>query len=88
MQQMLRPLQATKIATAIGPGTQAFPWISIRDLCRAMEFFITHEETRGVYNLVAPQQISQYAFSRAMGKGLSGMDNDGSSATNFPYLIW
>ena len=68
MQQMLRPLQATKIATAIGPGTQAFPWISIRDLCRAMEFFITHEETHGVYNLVAPQQISQYAFTRAMGK--------------------
>ena len=32
MQQMLRPLQATKIATAIGPGTQVFPWISIRDL--------------------------------------------------------
>ena len=24
MQQMLRPLQATKIATAIGPGTQPF----------------------------------------------------------------
>lgn len=33
-----------------------------------MEFFITHEETHGVYNLVAPQQISQYAFTRAMGK--------------------
>ena len=62
------PSQATKIATAIGPGTQVFPWISIRDLCRAMEFFITHEETHGVYNLVAPQQISQYAFTRAMGK--------------------
>ena len=27
MQQMLRPLQATKVATAIGPGTQSFPWI-------------------------------------------------------------
>ena len=68
MQQMLRPLQATKVATAIGPGTQSFPWIAMHDLCRAMEFFIAHEETRGVYNLVAPQQISQYSFTREMGK--------------------
>ena len=42
MQQMLRPLQATKVATAIGPGTQSFPWIAMHDLCRAMEFFIAH----------------------------------------------
>ena len=68
MLQMLRPLQATKIAAAIGPGTQPFPWIDMRDLCRAMEFFISHEETRGVFNLVAPQQISQYTFAREMGK--------------------
>ncbi|MDE6821593.1 MAG: TIGR01777 family oxidoreductase [Bacteroides acidifaciens] len=68
MQQMLRPLQAMKIAAAIGPGTQSFPWIDMRDLCRAMEFFISHEETRGVYNLVAPQQISQYTFAREMAK--------------------
>ena len=68
MQQMLRPLQATKVATAIGPGTQSFPWIAMHDLCRAMEFLIAHEETRGVYNLVAPQQISQYSFTREMGK--------------------
>lgn len=40
----------------------------MHDLCRAMEFFIAHEETRGVYNLVAPQQISQYSFTREMGK--------------------
>ena len=49
MQQMLRPLQATKVATAIGPGTQSFPWIALHDLCRAMEFFIGHEETQGVF---------------------------------------
>ena len=68
MQQMLRPLQATKVATAIGPGTQSFPWIALHDLCRAMEFFIGHEETQGVFNLVAPQQISQYDFTHEMGK--------------------
>lgn len=68
MKQMLRPMLATKVATAIGPGTQPFPWIAICDLCRAMEFFIDHPETRGVFNLVVPQQISQYDFAHAMGK--------------------
>lgn len=67
MEQMLRPLHLMKVAAAIGPGTQAFPWIDIRDLCRAMEFFITHEETHGVFNLVAPQQVSQETFARVMG---------------------
>lgn len=33
-----------------------------------MEFFINDESTCGVYNLVAPQQISQYNFVREMGK--------------------
>ena len=68
MQQMLRPLRATKVAAAIGPGTQPFPWIDIHDLCRAMVFFIENEELRGVFNLVAPQSVSQLSFTRAMGK--------------------
>ena len=68
MQQMLRPLRATKVAAVIGPGTQPFPWIDIRDLCRAMSFFIENEELRGVFNLVAPQAVSQSTFTRAMGK--------------------
>lgn len=68
MQQMLKPLKMTKVATAIGPGTQPFPWIDIRDLCRAMAFIIEHESMRGVYNLVSPQQISQSVFTRMMAK--------------------
>lgn len=68
MQQMLRPLLTTKVAAVIGPGTQSFPWIDIRDLCRAMNFFINNQETKGVFNLVAPQQVSQYTFTRAMGE--------------------
>ena len=58
MQQMLRPLQATKVATAIGPGTQSFLWIAMHDLCRAMEFFIAHEETRGV----RPTRLTEAGF--------------------------
>jgi uncharacterized protein (TIGR01777 family) len=68
MVQMLRPLKLAKIGTAIGPGTQPFPWIDIRDLCRAMDFIIHNESVSGVVNLVAPQQVSQWAFTKAMSK--------------------
>lgn len=68
MEQMLRPLHIAKTAAAIGPGTQPFPWIDMRDLCRAMAFFIDNDELRGIFNLVAPQSVSQIKFTRAMGK--------------------
>lgn len=67
MEQMLRPLNM-KFAAAIGPGTQPFPWISIDDLCRAMALFIEDDTLQGVFNLVAPQQITQAAFTRALAK--------------------
>lgn len=68
MEQMLKPLKMTKVASTIGPGSQPFPWIGITDLCRAMEFIIHHEEVSGVLNLVAPQQLTQRTFTRALAK--------------------
>ena len=68
MQKMLNPLKMTKVATVIGPGTQPFPWIDIRDLCRAMEFIIDNDSMQGVYNLVAPQQVTQCTFTHMMAK--------------------
>ena len=67
MEQMLRPLKM-KLAAAIGPGTQPFPWISMNDLCRAMAFIIENDTLRGTFNFVSPQEITQYAFARALGK--------------------
>lgn len=68
MEQLLKPVKIAKVATAIGPGTQPFPWIDIRDLCRAMAFIIEQESMQGVYNLVAPQHVSQYTFTRTLAK--------------------
>lgn len=68
MEQMLRPLKMTKVAGIVGPGTQPFPWVSIHDLCRAMAFIINHDSLSGVVNLVAPQQVSQSTFIRALAK--------------------
>lgn len=68
MQQMLLPIQKIRLSLAFGPGTQPFPWVEMNDLCRAMAFIIDHESVQGVVNLVAPQDITQYAFARSLGK--------------------
>lgn len=68
MEQMLRSIRLVKVGAAIGPGTQAFPWIGLRDLCRAMDFVINHDSVSGVINFVTPQQVSQWTFARAMSK--------------------
>lgn len=66
--QMIKPLKTFKVAIIIGPGDQSFPWIDIRDLCRAMEFILKHPTLRGVVNLVAPDLVTQYLFTRIMAK--------------------
>lgn len=68
LQQLLRPINSIKIATVIGKGSQPFSWIDIRDVCRAMEFIIVHKELQGVFNLVAPDAVTQYLFTRIMAK--------------------
>lgn len=59
VQEMVTPLLKTKFSAVLGSGKQAFPWIAIQDVCRAISFLIDNNEARGVYNLVSPQQITQ-----------------------------
>ena len=68
LQQMMKPIKQVKMATVVGKGSQPFPWIDVRDVCRAMEFIINHPELQGVVNLVAPDSVSQYLFTRIMAK--------------------
>lgn len=67
MRQMLLPLKM-KLAAVIAPGTQPFPWISIHDLCRAMQFIIGNKSIEGVVNLVSPGRLTQHASTRAVAK--------------------
>jgi len=54
-----------------GPGTQWVSWIHLSDVCRAMEFAITRKQVSGVYNLTAPQPITNRQMTQAMGKILN-----------------
>ena len=68
MQEMIKPLIRTKVSAILGSGRQAFPWISIEDVCKAMHFLIDKEAAKGVYNFVSPQQITQGHLAHELSK--------------------
>lgn len=68
MQEMIKPLVLTKVSAILGSGEQAFPWISVEDVCKAIHFLIEKEAAKGVYNLVSPQQITQKHLAHALSK--------------------
>lgn len=52
----------------LGSGKQYMPWIHIRDEARAIRFLINNQGAEGPFNLTSPQQITNYEFSRTLGK--------------------
>jgi hypothetical protein len=47
----------------LGSGTQNFPWISLVDLLNALDYILESSKT-GIYNLVAPQIVSNNELSK------------------------
>lgn len=54
----------------IGSGQQGFSWIALNDLLRAMAFLVTSRESKGVFNLVAPQVGTNADYAKALGHAL------------------
>ena len=59
------------LGAVIGSGKQYMPWISIEDVIQAIGFIIANEKISGPVNLVAPNPVTNYQFSKSMGKILS-----------------
>lgn len=55
-----------KIAATIGNGKQYFSWIELKDLARAISHLIEHTELEGVFNLVAPQHLTQKELTQSI----------------------
>ena len=55
---------------ALGNGNQYFPWIHIKDAINALTFPIENPNISGVYNVCAPQPITNKAFSQQLAKQL------------------
>lgn len=63
--QFRTPLRL-KTAPVISPGNQPFCWISLEDLLRGISFIIANPKPEGVFNMVAPQQLSNTQFARLL----------------------
>jgi len=70
MKQLLLPFRMG-LGGPVGDGRQAFSWIHIQDLVRAQIHLMNDPDAAGVFNLCAPQPVSNRAFSRALGRALN-----------------
>lgn len=54
----------------IGDGYQCIPFIHIDDLLAIMWFFLKNRNCKGIYNIVAPQMVSNREFAQQLAKAL------------------
>jgi uncharacterized protein (TIGR01777 family) len=55
----------------LGSGEQYMSWISIDDAVGAIEHALTNKTLRGPVNVVAPEAVTNYAFTKTLGRVLS-----------------
>jgi len=69
LQQILLPAKLGAMGP-IGGGRQWQSWISLDDQIYAMHYLMNHETANGVFNLTAPNPVTQKQFAKALGKVL------------------
>ena len=67
--QTVRPFRFF-LGGPLGDGRQYWPWIHRRDEARAIQFLIENEAANGVFNLCAPNPVTNKAFAREIGRVL------------------
>ena len=63
MMKKILPVFKLGLGGKIGSGKQAFSWIHIKDLSRALEFVIGRKRS-GIYNLVSPGNCTNAEFTK------------------------
>jgi uncharacterized protein (TIGR01777 family) len=51
----------------LGSGKQYLSWVHLEDVVRAIRYLIENEAARGVYNLTAPNPITNKGFGYTLG---------------------
>ncbi len=59
-------IYALGVGAVLGSGNQYMSWIHIDDLCRFIIYAAENQEISGVYNMTAPQAVTNRDFHRAM----------------------
>ena len=69
--QSLVPIIKLGLGGKIGSGKQPFPFIHIADATRAIRWSVENKNVRGIYNLVAPENIDNKTFTKTLAKSLN-----------------
>lgn len=69
LQKMLFPF-SMGLGGVVGNGQQYMSWISIDDVVGVIDTMLANNEMTGPYNLVAPNPVTNYSFTKSLGKVL------------------
>lgn len=50
-----------------GDGAQYYSWVHFGDFIRALRFLIEHDAAQGIYNLTAPNPVTNQVFAKTLG---------------------
>lgn len=64
----LLPLFQTGLGGWLGSGTQAFPWIHVKDVTASIRWLADQTRISGPVNLVSPQMTNNKVFSKTLAK--------------------
>lgn len=70
LKDMLTPFKLG-LGGRLGDGKQIYSWISIADATAAIDFLINQDQCEGIYNLTAPQAVSNQEFTQTLAKTLN-----------------
>ena len=59
------------IGGRIGSGNQYWSWISLRDVCAAIQHCLQSAALHGAVNLVSPSPVTNIEFTKTLGRVLS-----------------
>ena len=68
--QKLLPVFKMGLGGKIGSGKQPFPFVHIFDVVNALVWGMQHDQARGIYNLVAPENIDNKTFTSALARAV------------------
>ncbi|HJL69708.1 MAG TPA: DUF1731 domain-containing protein, partial [Anaerolineales bacterium] len=54
----------------LGNGRQFCPWIHMADTVGALRFLIENEDAHGIFNISAPEPVTNAEFTRALARAL------------------
>ena len=69
LQKMLFPF-SMGLGGVVGNGQQYMSWISIDDVVGVIDTMLANNEMAGPYNLVTPNPVTNYSFTKSLGKVL------------------